>query len=113
MLYREGIRANTMLREEMDNAGIPMEKGDSHEIRKLGSGFIYNGSKYDHVAAFTGREPTLALVNHLEFGEIRLPCGETDLEGLYIIGDAVLGRFGQATLAAGMGLAAAMHIGSR
>lgn len=113
LLYREGIRANAMLREEMDTAGIPNERGGSQGIRRVGSRFVYNGSEYDHVAVFIGREPALDLIEHLDHGEARLPCGETDLDGLYIIGDAVLGRFGQATLAAGMGLAAAMHIASR
>ena len=113
LLYREGIRANAMLREEMENEGIPMEKGDIHGIQKVGSGYSHKRSEYDHVAVFIGREPDLELVRHLDIGEVRLPCGEADIEGLYIIGDAVLGRFGQATLAAGMGLAAAMHIGLR
>ena len=113
LLYREGIRANAMLREEMDTVGIPNERGDPQGIRRVGSRFVYNGSEYDHVAVFIGREPALDLIEHLDHGEARLPCGETDLDGLYIIGDAVLGRFGQATLAAGMGLAAAMHIASR
>ncbi len=113
LLYREGIRANAMLREEMDTVGIPNERGGSQGIRRVRSRFVYNGSEYDHVAVFVGREPALDLIEHLDPGEARLPCGETDIEGLYIIGDAVLGRFGQATLAAGMGLAAAMHIASR
>ena len=97
----------------MESERIPMEKGDLHGIHRVGPGYTYKGSEYDHVAVFIGREPSLELVRHLDPGEARLPCGETDIEGLYIIGDAVLGRFGQATLAAGMGLAAAMHIGSR
>ncbi len=113
LFHRDRVRANAMLALELEQAGIPSNIGDTREIEKDDAGYTCRGRHYDHLAAFIGREPALDLVSHLEIGEIRLPHGETSTGGLYIIGDAVMGRFGQATLAAGMGLAAAMHISTR
>ena len=70
-----------------------------------------DGSNGEHLAgavlAATGRKPKLPVMpdemKH-ESGSVR-----TTIPGLYIIGDASLGNLGQAAIAAGHGLQAALH----
>ncbi len=102
--------ANHSLLLEARDEGLNEITGSIDEIRAAGEGYLFQDRQYDELAVFIGRSPNRKLVEALEPLEIDLPSFSTSVKGLYIVGDAALGRLSQATLSSGSGLAAAMHI---
>ncbi len=68
-----------------------------------------NSLSCDIVITAIGREPALPDMQ-FSYGEVKFPSGSTDIENFYVIGSLVLRGYRHASLAWGMGLAAAMDI---
>ncbi len=79
----------------------------SHDLYTLRYG--ENTLSCDMVVTAVGREPALPAMDFVYHG-CEFPTGATDVENLYAVGSLVLRGYRHATLAWGMGLAAAMDI---
>ncbi|MEA3559763.1 MAG: NAD-binding protein, partial [Candidatus Thermoplasmatota archaeon] len=110
LIHRSSVKANSMLVDEVQNAGIEMIKGDPGDIDRIDGGYRFRDIIYHTLAVFIGRSPKLDLLEGLEHFKTYLPSFRTSVKGLYVIGDAALGTLGQTALSSGSGLAAAMDI---
>jgi thioredoxin reductase (NADPH) len=112
ILYRNHIKANQKLQNEVANAGIEIIKGDPRDIEERNGTFFLSGTEFNALASFIGRKPDLHLIERYLPLEIIPPYYSTTVKGLYVVGDAALGTVSQTALASGSGIAAAMHIAS-
>ncbi len=114
ILRRDEPKALSVLVEEAETRGI---KEICHELTGLELADDVYSLQYgedtlscDLVITAIGREPTLPDMR-FSYGEFKFPSGVTDIENFYVIGSLVLRGYRHATLAWGMGLAAAMDVG--
>ncbi|MBN1539961.1 MAG: NAD(P)/FAD-dependent oxidoreductase [Candidatus Thermoplasmatota archaeon] len=110
VLRRKKVSANETLMGEARSLGVKEVVGEVTDLLFDGRIYCYGGIKYNKVAVFVGRTPDRTLLQDIGEVNVEPPCFSTSVKGLYIVGDAALGRFGQTALASGSGLAAAMHI---
>lgn len=115
VLSRGSITAHPGLVAECRRAGIKMVQdvgswnvglGDGGFVITTKTGSFQAGA----VLASLGKEPRTSLLPRtIEQLAPTFPDGKTRLPGLYLVGDIAAGRFRQTSVAAGMGVAAAMH----
>ena len=115
VLSRGAITAHPGLVAGCRRAGVKMVQGVGRwTVGHQNGGFVVTTGKgtfpAEVVLASIGKEPRTALLPR-SIGELGLvfPSGATDIPGLYVIGDTASGKYRQIALAAGMGVAAAMH----
>jgi len=115
VLSRESLTAHPGLVSECRRGGIMMVQGvGKWNVRIEKGGFVVSTHKgsysADVVLASLGKEPRNALLpERIRRVAPSFPAGATTMPGLYLIGDIAAGRYRQASVAAGMGVAAAMH----
>ncbi len=116
ILQRGEPKALQTLVDEIVRCQIPVLRGElkDWDLGETGYSLSWGGEviECDTVISAIGREPNLPEMD-FSYGDVEFPTGGTDIDGLYAVGSLVLGGYRHASLAWGMGLAAAMDICSK
>lgn len=113
IMRRSAPKALPVLVKRAEEKGVEEINTEPEMIQKCDEEFYIQTEedefRADEVITAIGREPRFPELSYdFQPQEVDFPTGETEKEGLFVIGSTVLGTYRQASLSWGMGIAAGM-----